>query len=70
MQTEGEKNVKGSYYTPKDVVIDMVKDIKLSPEDKVLDPCCGGGVFLLNIPNIRPEQIYGVDLDPIAVTIL
>lgn len=69
MQTEGEKNVKGSYYTPKDVVIDMVKDIKLSPEDKVLDPCCGGGVFLLNIPNIRPEQIYGVDLDPIAVMI-
>jgi len=69
MQTEGEKNVKGSYYTPKDVAIDMVKDIELSPKDKVLDPCCGGGVFLLNIPNIKPEQIYGVDLDPIAVMI-
>lgn len=69
MQTEGEKNAKGSYYTPKDVVMDMVKDIELLPEDKVLDPCCGGGVFLLNVPNIKPEQIYGVDLDPIAVMI-
>ncbi len=69
MQTEGEKNAKGSYYTPQDVVIDMVKDIKLLPGDKVLDPCCGGGVFLLNIPNIKPEQVYGVDLDPIAVMI-
>ena len=69
IQTEGEKNKKGSYYTPKAVVLDMVSDIKLQPDDKILDPCCGAGVFLLNVPGVQPEQIYGVDLDPIAVMI-
>lgn len=69
MQTEGEKNKKGSYYTPKAVVLNMVSDIKLQANDKVLDPCCGAGIFLLNVPEIRPEQIYGIDLDPIAVMI-
>lgn len=69
MQTEGEKNKKGSYYTPKAVVLSMVSDINLLPDDRVLDPCCGAGIFMLNIPNISPEQVYGVDLDPIAVMI-
>lgn len=69
LQTEGEKNIKGSYYTPKKVVFSMVNDIELKYDDKVLDPCCGSSVFLLNIPNIRPEQIFGVDIDPIAVMI-
>jgi type I restriction-modification system DNA methylase subunit len=69
LQTEGEKNIKGSYYTPKKVVHHMVADIKLKPSDKVLDPCCGSSVFLLNIPNILPDQIFGVDIDPVAVMI-
>ena len=69
MQTEGEKNKKGSYYTPRAVVLNMVSDIKLRANDKVLDPCCGAGIFLLNIPEIRPEHIHGIDLDPIAVMI-
>jgi len=69
LQTEGEKNIKGSYYTPKKVVHSMVSDINVKSKDKVLDPCCGSSVFLLNIPNIQPEQIFGVDIDPIAVLI-
>lgn len=69
MQTEGEKNIKGSYYTPKKVVQSMVSDIDLKPNDKVLDPCCGSSAFLLNIPNIKPKQIFGSDIDPIAVMI-
>jgi len=69
LQTEGEKNIKGSYYTPKKVVSSMVSDIEIKTNDKVLDPCCGSSVFLLNIPNIKPEQIFGVDIDPIAVMI-
>ena len=47
----------------------MVSDIKLKPNDKVLDPCCGSSAFLLNIPNIKPKQIFGSDIDPIAVMI-
>ncbi|MDR0763440.1 MAG: N-6 DNA methylase, partial [Bacteroidales bacterium] len=67
LQTEGEKNIKGSYYTPQKIVRNMVSDIVLKGSDKVLDPCCGSGVFLFNILNISPEQIYGVDIDPIAI---
>jgi predicted RNA methylase len=66
---EGEKNTQGSYYTPKSVVLDMVGDIKLGAKQTVLDPCCGSLVYLLNIPNIKPEQIYAVDNDPVAVMI-
>ena len=69
LQTEGQKNIKGSYYTPKKVVQSMVSNIVLKPDDKVLDPCCGSLVFLLNIPNITPGQIHGVDIDPVAVMI-
>ena len=69
LQTEGEKNIKGSYYTPKKVVENMVYDIKLKSTDKVLDPCCGSSVFLLNIPDIEPQQIFGSDIDPVAVMI-
>ncbi|MDR0977601.1 MAG: N-6 DNA methylase [Endomicrobium sp.] len=69
LQTEGEKNTKGSYYTPKKLVRDIVSDIKLKNGDKVLDPCCGSSIFLLNIPNIQPQQIYGIDIDPVAVMI-
>lgn len=66
---EGVKNLQGSYYTSKNVVLDMAEDIKLSPGQRVLDPCCGSLVYLLNIPNIKPEQIYAIDNDPIAVMI-
>lgn len=66
---EGIKNAQGSYYTPKSVVRDMVDDIKLTSATKVLDPCCGSLVYLLNIPNIKPENIFATDVDPIAVMI-
>lgn len=66
---EGVKNAQGSYYTPKSVVRDMVDDIKLTSANKVLDPCCGSLVYLLNIPNIKPENIFATDIDPIAVMI-
>jgi type I restriction-modification system DNA methylase subunit len=69
LQTEGEKNIKGSYYTPKKVVQSMVADIRLKPNDNVLDPCCGSSVFLLSIPDIKPEQIFGSDIDPVAIMI-
>lgn len=66
---EGVKNAQGSYYTPKSVVEDMVDDLKLTSESKVLDPCCGSLVYLLNIPNIKPENIFATDIDPAAVMI-
>ena len=67
---EGAKSQKGSYYTPADVVADMVKSC-LKPDSKVLDPCCGTGQFLLAFSDIvkDPKNIYGIDYDKIAVKI-
>ncbi|MGN1458356.1 MAG: TaqI-like C-terminal specificity domain-containing protein [Acutalibacteraceae bacterium] len=69
LQSEGSKNKKGSYYTPEIVARNMVKDIDFSKGQKFLDPCCGSGAFLLMLDNALPEQIFGIDNDPIAVFI-
>ncbi|MDD6489785.1 MAG: N-6 DNA methylase [Clostridia bacterium] len=69
LQFEGSKNKKGSYYTPETVARNMVKDIDFSKGQKFLDPCCGSGAFLLILDNALPEQIFGIDNDPIAVFI-
>ena len=45
LQTEGEKNVKGSYFTPQYITDNIIKDIEFDRNDKVLDPCCGSGGF-------------------------
>ena len=40
-------------------------------DSKVLDPCCGTGQFILTFSDIveNPSNIYGVDIDEIAVRI-
>lgn len=65
--TEGEKNTKGSYYTPFHIAKNMTKDLDFSRGQTFFDPCCGSGVFMLALENVRPEQIFGCDNDPIAV---
>ena len=67
---EGRKAQSGSYYTPAEIVNEIVADY-VKKNSKVLDPCCGTGQFLLafsdNIEN--PANIYGIDFDEIAVRI-
>ena len=65
--TEGDKNEAGSYYTPNIVVQNMIKDIKVKANQKIIDPCCGTGMFLLGVNAENPESIYGIDFDEIAV---
>lgn len=65
---EGNKNIKGSYYTPKHIIKDMVSNIDFNNKT-FLDPCCGSGSFILELVNIDPKNIYGFDNDPIAVFI-
>ena len=67
--TEGERNVKGSYFTSPNVVEQLVQDLVISSTDKILDPACGSLNFLLGIKNISPEQIYACDSDEICVLI-
>lgn len=69
------KNMKnrkatGSYYTPTKVVRNLIGHIAFKGNEKVLDPCCGTGNFLLQLPdNISMQDTYGVDIDAISVMI-
>lgn len=65
--TEGEKNRKGSYYTPFHIARNMTKSLDFSDNQTFFDPCCGSGIFMLALENIKPTQIFGCDNDPIAV---
>ncbi len=69
--SDSYRNKEGIYYTPSWVVKDMLKDIKISNEFTFLDPCCGSGNFLIEAIKlgIRPENIYGFDIDDNAVLI-
>lgn len=64
---EGEKNIRGAYYTPCSVAGKMVEDFVFSSGETFLDPCCGSGIYLLSLRGASPEQIFGADSDPIAV---
>lgn len=71
------KNVRsrkatGSYYTPTKVVHQLIAKVveKNGTDGTVLDPCCGTGNFLLQLPDaFSMEKIYGNDLDPISVKV-
>lgn len=67
---EGKKSQNGSYYTPSNIVDEIVHEY-VKKDSKVFDPCCGTGQFLLAFASIvdNPNNIYGVDIDEIAVRI-
>lgn len=65
--TEGEKNIRGSYFTPENIIKDMVGQYNFSENQRFLDPCCGSGAFLISINTNNPNSLYGIDKDPIAV---
>jgi len=67
---EGKKSQNGSYYTPETIVNEIIGDY-IKKDSKVLDPCCGTGQFLLAFADVieNPKNIYGVDIDGIAVRI-
>ena len=67
---EGKKSQSGSYYTPTNIVDNIIKDY-VKKGSKILDPCCGTGQFLLAFSDTveDPFNIYGIDYDKIAVRI-
>lgn len=69
LQTEGEKNKFGSYYTPRNIVKTMISRMDIKEDTKILDPCCGIGTFLLESKIKNPLNLWGVDIDSIAVMI-
>lgn len=69
LMTEGEKNIKGSYYTPKKITEEIVKDLDFNKNQTFLDMCCGSGSYILALNCKNPNLIYGIDNDEIAVMI-
>ncbi len=76
-----KKNL-GSYFTPTNLARLMVSNVVVTPQQKVLDPACGTGVFLVETykrqlqcsenRNVETklqifENIHGFDLNPNAV---
>lgn len=60
----------GAYYTSTKVVKKLVFRLPIKEKDTILDPCCGTGNFLLQLPNIVDyKNIYGQDIDVISVKI-
>jgi len=67
---EGAKSKQGLYYTPDNAVSEIVERLA-DREYLFLDPCCGTGQFLLAFADKtdNPENIYGIDIDPVAVNV-
>lgn len=69
----GSRKATGSYYTPTKIVKRLCEKLfeKNSSAGKlILDPCCGTGNFLLQLPETIPlEHIYGNDTDILSAKI-
>ena len=62
----------GEYYTPlylaKDIVDNTVKMVdKNKNEITMLDPTCGSGIFIMYALNKGIKNVYGIDINPLAV---
>lgn len=68
------RKANGAYYTPTRIVkklVDIVfEDNCIDKTKTICDPCCGTANFLLQLPKeVLFEQVYGNDIDVIAVKI-
>lgn len=70
----GDRKATGAYYTPTNVVKKLIGNlehtVKSFDQKKIIDPCCGTGNFLLQLPDtVNIEHIYGNDIDLNSVRI-
>lgn len=66
----GNRKATGAYYTPTAIVKNVISTVPLNENAKILDPCCGTGNFLLQLPESIPfTNIYGIDIDPLSIKI-
>ncbi len=67
----GKRKAEGAYYTPTDVVKKLCDNLFEKEDLKykdILDPCCGTGNFMLQLPESASfEHVYGSDTDPVSV---
>jgi site-specific DNA-methyltransferase (adenine-specific) len=69
--SESYKNKEGIYYTSLNIVDDMFSSVENIESKTFLDPCCGGGNFIIQAiaKGFKLENIYGFDIDKNAVEI-
>ena len=70
--SDSYRNKEGIYYTPQYVICDFFEAVKEDCNDLTFcDPCCGSGNFIIEALSrgFRPENIFGFDTDPVAVTL-
>ena len=66
----GNRKATGSYYTSNKVVKQLISKFDFQENERILDPCCGTGNFLLQLPDtVSFDNIYGNDIDAISVRI-
>lgn len=66
----GNRKATGSYYTPTKVVKSLIGKLDFKATERILDPCCGTGNFLLQLPdNVTFSSVYGNDIDEVSVKI-
>lgn len=62
---------KGAYYTPTEVVNSLISNLfseKNIKSKEIIDPCCGTGNFILQLPEtVKSENVYANDIDEISV---
>ncbi|MDY0028400.1 MAG: N-6 DNA methylase [Pseudobdellovibrionaceae bacterium] len=67
------RNKEGIYYTPHFITEHMLNFVpkEILSQSTFCDPCCGSGNFLMAAVDagIKPENIYGFDIDENAVAI-
>ncbi len=69
LATRVGKGDKGQYFTPRHVVDWMVKVLALRQGDRVVDPACGSGAFLVHARASARVETWGFDLDLRAVRV-
>lgn len=64
------RKATGSYYTPTEIVKKLISKLEFKKAQKILDPCCGTGNFLIQLPeHIAFDSVYGNDIDTVCVKI-
>ncbi len=63
---------EGIYYTPVAVVRELLQNAHPTQTDRILDPCCGTGNFLIYFSDVlsSPQNLYGWDTDECSILLL
>jgi len=64
----GLRGEKGQFFTPRNVVKKCIKILDPKPEDRIIDPACGSGGFLIECISYLNDKksfdnIFGIDKD-------